>query len=631
VSEFLKALPVVASSPLAFVGYIVLVISWLIIGLKERRNKNLLENLEKFPEGDRLAAWETETDRVRIRHGLSGEQWIRARRQRYLFIGFGITLSVVVALFILALTLSWDKARGDLRLMDVPITGVTSASEEAFRADLSKRSKRQGTEALDYFRAAERDFNGNRFVQAVDNYKQSIVAVPTVPAYLNLGVSYECISQFELAIQVLNEGLRIVTDEQSVDYQAAFHNDLAHVYESQGQFNLAYEHAKTAFDLSRENVVRSANAQITLARIDDDRGKFDDELKQANAALNIYVKLKDKTGIAVAHNTLGNAFLGKGMLRQSFDEFQLALSTYQASGDTLGQVRSRNNIGNAYGDQSQYSEAIQAFEEGLRLARSIGNRYEEANILNNIGDVLREQHADLRSAEKYASEAFTIYSEIGSAHGKAIALLNLGNIHTRQGMYAKARQDFNDAIVLYRQSGDPVGEANATGNIADVLREQQHYAESLQYSNSVLTIFTKIGDLLGEANTYLTLGETYIALKKPERALDSYANAMEVSNRSGNRTRQASALAGKADAEFNLGQLVTAQNDSESAQVMFRSLDDVIGEASAIATMGLIHEQQGKKAEALRELLNAQATYQSKGVKDSRLLGINAAVKRLRH
>jgi len=100
--ELISGLPEAARSPYAFVAYIVLVLGWLLISLKVRRNRHLLKHLSSLPEKDRLKALELEMGAVRIRQGLTAEQWIKSRDHLYVFLAFVITSLVVVMLFVVA-------------------------------------------------------------------------------------------------------------------------------------------------------------------------------------------------------------------------------------------------------------------------------------------------------------------------------------------------------------------------------------------------------------------------------------------------------------------------------------------------------------------------------------------------
>jgi hypothetical protein len=68
--NFLKALPVVADHPLALVGYLAVVISWLIVSLRIRKARKLFDAIKLLPEDQRLEAIKLEYKTV-PRSGLS--------------------------------------------------------------------------------------------------------------------------------------------------------------------------------------------------------------------------------------------------------------------------------------------------------------------------------------------------------------------------------------------------------------------------------------------------------------------------------------------------------------------------------------------------------------------------------
>ena len=55
----------------------------VIIGLKVYRNKQLLARLNQFPEKDRLTAFQMELGAVKLRAGLSPEQWLKHKANTY--------------------------------------------------------------------------------------------------------------------------------------------------------------------------------------------------------------------------------------------------------------------------------------------------------------------------------------------------------------------------------------------------------------------------------------------------------------------------------------------------------------------------------------------------------------------
>ena len=100
-SNALQALPHVAASPLAMFAYIISIGAYVVVALRVRRHKNLLEHLTALPEKDRLKALETELGATKFRAGISAEQWLRSRIHYYYYMAFlatCITIIIIVSL-----------------------------------------------------------------------------------------------------------------------------------------------------------------------------------------------------------------------------------------------------------------------------------------------------------------------------------------------------------------------------------------------------------------------------------------------------------------------------------------------------------------------------------------------------
>ncbi|HRI55064.1 MAG TPA: hypothetical protein PLW65_33230, partial [Pseudomonadota bacterium] len=113
------ALPTAAQNPLAFMAYVLVIISATLIALKAKRNQQLLNNLEKLPPEDRLKALELEMEAVRVPPNLTAEQWLKARTQRYYFVGFSLVCLTLLIVFALAVATREKKDPGSV---DVTLT-----------------------------------------------------------------------------------------------------------------------------------------------------------------------------------------------------------------------------------------------------------------------------------------------------------------------------------------------------------------------------------------------------------------------------------------------------------------------------------------------------------------------------
>ena len=99
----LESIPAAATNTLAFVSYLAAIVLWLIISLKVKNHKLLLENIEKLPEKDRIKAFKTQIHGVTLQSGLSPEQWLKAKIHQYFFISFLTICAVVVIITAMAL------------------------------------------------------------------------------------------------------------------------------------------------------------------------------------------------------------------------------------------------------------------------------------------------------------------------------------------------------------------------------------------------------------------------------------------------------------------------------------------------------------------------------------------------
>src|SRR5450432_3330124 len=113
--ELLKAIPSVISaakeSPLALVALLLLLVAWVVVALKVRRNKQLLQSLTKLPEKDRLEALQAEMGHLKIKGGISAEQWLRHQAQQYCFAAFALSCLLIVIL----VAILWFKREPTLK------------------------------------------------------------------------------------------------------------------------------------------------------------------------------------------------------------------------------------------------------------------------------------------------------------------------------------------------------------------------------------------------------------------------------------------------------------------------------------------------------------------------------------
>ncbi len=113
IESLLKALPAAATGPYALVAYAFAAAAWAIVAWRTQRNKQLLAHLAKVPEKDRARLIRDEMGVVRLREGLSAEQWLRSRISLYYLIGF--LVACVAAAVVLVVALAAPQPQADTK------------------------------------------------------------------------------------------------------------------------------------------------------------------------------------------------------------------------------------------------------------------------------------------------------------------------------------------------------------------------------------------------------------------------------------------------------------------------------------------------------------------------------------
>ena len=128
--SLVSALPSAATSPFAFVAYVLVIASWVVIALRLKRNRQLLDHIEKLPQADRLKALQLEMGAVQVRSGLTADQWLRSRVHLYYFLGFCVGCVAAVVVFAIAVTTPATRADASGPQTSTPATRADASGPQ---------------------------------------------------------------------------------------------------------------------------------------------------------------------------------------------------------------------------------------------------------------------------------------------------------------------------------------------------------------------------------------------------------------------------------------------------------------------------------------------------------------------
>jgi tetratricopeptide (TPR) repeat protein len=147
--------------------------------------------------------------------------------------------------------------------------------------------------------------------------------------------------------------------------------------------------------------------------------------------------------------------------------------------------------------------------------------------------------------------------EAGDRKGAAIALDNIGSIHSFLGEYEKALDCYTRSLRTKEEIGDRWGETASLNNIGYVHGVRGDFTEALVQYKKSLKVKMEIGDRWGEAVALNNMGYVYGILGDYSGAHECYSRSIRISETTGNRIARAIAL--NALARFNIIQQKTAE------------------------------------------------------------------------
>jgi tetratricopeptide (TPR) repeat protein len=272
----------------------------------------------------------------------------------------------------------------------------------------------QPDKAIAYLQQAGEGANlVSAYPDAIAALEQALALLPEddaarrAPLLVELGYAYRQTSSYALAIEHIEEALKLAREVKMPHVEITALNELSWAMMGQGRYAAGLPHLYKALDLAREIGDRRGEAlsQRHLADIAYRQGRSEDAARHAQASLALSTEVGDRHGIAYAHRVLGFAAL----LRD------------------------------------EYEEAVRCHRRSYEAYQEVGDRWGMASCFINMGETRRRQ-GEPRVAAQHFQKALDIFREIDSPRGTAICVLNLGHAHAALMEDATAQRYLREAL-----------------------------------------------------------------------------------------------------------------------------------------------------------------------------------------
>jgi tetratricopeptide (TPR) repeat protein len=291
------------------------------------------------------------------------------------------------------------------------------------------------------------------------------------------------------------------------------------------------------------------------------------------------------------------------MLVNPFEEWltmgDIGLRAARRLGDRQGETELLESLGMAHTQLHRLTEAATYHRAALSLRRDMGNRSGEALSLNDLGLLyLRERR--LAEAGDLFSTSRDIFREIDAPHWGAVLTANLAETMHQLGRFDEAFGLAREALETHRQLANRGGEGNALRILSEVRGRLGAYDEARRCAEDAVDIARSHRNRMWEGYWLLSLGRSQLASGRATDALASFGRSGALQRELGDRSREAQAWFGSAEALARLGEFEKSAEFCRDAAVVHRELGDRWQLALALDGLAAAFDQAGKASEARR-------------------------------
>lgn len=239
---------------------------------------------------------------------------------------------------------------------------------------------------------------------------------------------------------------------------------------------------------------------------------------------------------------IGTSYFYSGIAKSNIGDFENslidlfnALDVFESLSDNKNISGVLNAIGMTYNSMQEYQKAIDFYEQSIK-STDTSNQFNDtiAATYNNLG-ISYQNIGNLSNAIDNYLQSLKIYKTIDDEQGEAVALSNIGIIHSLQNNNTNAVKYFQEALEKKLKNGaDNSSILNTVINIANAAMKNNDAAVSKENFKKALEFKEEIKDEAVLFSIYDSLGKLEIIGGNYEDAIKYYKEASKLINEEDN-------------------------------------------------------------------------------------------------
>ena len=225
------------------------------------------------------------------------------------------------------------------------------------------------------------------------------------------------------------------------------------IHEHVGNYDKALQLYLEGLRLARLTKLKAEQKDILtdLAIVYKVRGDYPKALEYNLQSLQISEQLKNKKGVAVSLTNIGNVHSAQGEFDQGLEYYQKAIAILDSLGEKGPMARLLNNIGIIYNIKQDFDQSMDYHLKSLEIREELGDKDGMATSYNNIGDMLVKK-GEHYYAEQYLKKSLKIYQETDNQDKLPFVYLDLAKMYKDSDL-AKASYYARKGLEIAERTG----------------------------------------------------------------------------------------------------------------------------------------------------------------------------------
>ena len=421
-------------------------------------------------------------------------------------------------------------------------------------------------------------------------------------------------------------------------------SNLGLIHADAGQLDKAIEAYELALEVHASTGDKRNRGVVlgNLGNVYTNRGLHEQALQSFQEALQIHRETGDRRNTAFTHGYLGVHHGTQDRFEEALKEFEEATAIFRELGDKTQAGVNLGNQGEALQQLHRGEEALAVLEEAIRLCDEVQHYPAAGSFRGALGLLLAtrgqmdEAHDLFRIGESQVKNMAPVLGKLlcqkGTAHlldqrpgdardalaqAQCIAEEMEVNEHSELARVISGLEGLLLDVADPTQEPSSVPTATRPGHLASlegarlleighIEREEGNSEQARANYQQALDHFREQGDREGEAEAHNGLGNAYLKLGDPDKAMEHLLLSLAYHREMGSQRFEGVILS-------NQGRFPEAFEHYRGALVIHEATGDTLNHAIAQGNLGLVSAKQGQQEEAIAHYQRSLALHRKVG------------------